>query len=94
MYQHTKGIMYTNFESKASVQTGMQNNSKFSNMHHHEWSITAGCGANSCCSRRDRRVEVLALSYTRHMKRLNFLPRLHLRLSPPLEHTGHPCLCM
>lgn len=67
---------------------------KFSNMHHHEWRVTAGCGANSCCSRRDRRVEALALSYTRHMTRLSSPPRLHLRLSPPLEHTGHPCLCM
>jgi len=28
---------------KYSVQTGMQNNSKVSNVHHHEWTVTAGC---------------------------------------------------
>lgn len=94
IYTHTyiylcntpKGL-YTQFWIKSSVQTGMQNNSKISNVHHHEWTITAGCWANLCYSIPDRRVWVFALSHPGTWEALTPFKVCTWGLSPRLDHT-------
>lgn len=89
---HQRDYIYTVW-IKSSIQSGMQNSSKLSNVHHYEWTTTAGYWALFCCSVSVRWAWVFALPHPGRREDLTPFKAHRWDLSPLLDHiTVNACL--